>query len=262
MEMSSLICEKRDYVTYITLNRPERRNALSEEMMTELVSAMRQAGADSEVRVIVLKGAGEKAFCAGGDLEKMRQNADNGIMAIRQFTSKYAETISTFAEVGKPVIAAVHGYALAGGCGIAAASDLTIVAENAVFGFPEINVGWWPGIVTAPLIRLIGMKRAMELFYTGRHIDAQEALGIGLVNRVVPTAELDQEVEKLAQTIASRNPVAIKLGRESLYTVQDMEYFNSIKYLREIVTILANSHDTVEGISSFLEKRKPEWKGY
>lgn len=260
--MSSLICEKRDLVSYITLNRPDRRNALSEEMMTELLLALRQAEADSEVRVIVIKGAGEKAFCAGGDLEKMRQNMDKGIMAIRQFTSKYAETISAFAEVGKPIIAAVHGYALAGGCGIAAASDLTLAAENAVFGFPEISVGWWPGIVTAPLIRLIGIKRAMELFYTGRQINAQEALGMGLINRVVPTAELYQEAEKLAQIIASRNPVALKLGRESLYTVQDMEYLKSISYLREIVTVLASSHDTREGISSFLEKRKPEWKGY
>lgn len=262
MEMSSLICEKRDYVTYITLNRPEVRNALSEELMTELILALREAGADPEVRVIVLKGAGDKAFCAGGDLAKIRENIDKGVIAVRQYTSKFAEVILTVAEVGKPVIAAVHGYALAGGCGLAAACDLTLAAENAVFGIPEINVGFWGGIITAPIIKLIGMKRAMELFYTGRHFGAQEALTMGLINRVVPTAKLDQEAEKLAQTIASKNPVAIKLGRESFYTVQDMEYLKSIKYLREIVTVLANSHDTGEGISSFLEKRKPEWKGY
>lgn len=252
--------EEKDHVAVITLNRPEVNNALNAGLMEEIVRALKESGKNPEMRVIVIRGAGDKAFCAGADLGGVGEKSGS-VIEMRAHLSKYAGLITALAEVGKPTIAAVQGYALAGGCGLAAACDLTIASEKARFGVPEINVGLWGMIITAPIFRAVGMKKGLELFYTGKHIDAYEAEKIGLVNKVAPHDSLLEETMSMAGELASKSPLAMAMGREAYYTSRDMEYFKAVRYLREMVTPLACSEDCREGIAAFKEKRKPRWQG-
>jgi len=194
------------------------------------------------------------------DLGKLGDNQDD-VIAFRSDFKVFSDLLYALSQVGKPTISAVQGYALAGGCGLAAACDLTIAAENARFGLSEITVGFWPMIITAPVFRAVGMKNGLELCYTGKRIDAREARRIGMVNRVVSNESFEKEVMDLARELASKNPVAMRMGREAYYLTRDMEYGNALKYLSEVVVTLASSEGCKEGIAAFLEKRKPEWKG-
>lgn len=261
MEYRNLIIKKKGNIAEITLNRPHVQNALNEDLMAEIVNALKQSDCDSHVRVIMLKGAGDKAFSAGGDLEKLREKARENSISARKYTSNYANLMLVLREITKPVIAVVQGYALAGGFGLAVACDLTIASEKARLGSTEINIGFWGAMISAPIVRTVGLKKAMELFYTGRIIDGMEAERIGLVNKVVPHDRLEPEADALAETIASKSPLAIKMGREMFLNAQDMEYEKSIKYLREMATILVGSHDAYEGFTAFFEKRQPKWLG-
>lgn len=260
MAYQFMLYEVANHIANITLNRPEVRNSLSAELMEEIIQALAASKRDPEVRVVVIRGAGGKAFCAGADLGKVGEKSSN-IIEMRAHLSKYADLILALADVGKPTVAAVQGYALAGGCGLAVACDLTIASEKAKFGVPEVNVGLWGMIITAPIFRAVSMKKGLELFYTGKHIDAYEAEKIGMVNKVVPHESLAEETLSLARELASKSPLAMRMGREAYYTSRDMEYTKAVKYLREMVTPLACSEDCREGITAFLEKRKPQWKG-
>lgn len=260
MAYQHMLYEMTGHIATITLNRPEVRNSLNAELMEEIIQALMVCKKDPEVRVIVIRGAGDKAFCAGADLGKVSEKSGN-IIEARVHLGKYADVILALVDVGKPTIAAVQGYALAGGCGLAVACDLTIASERAKFGVPEVNVGLWGMIITAPIFRAVGMKKGLELFYTGKHIDAYEAEKIGMVNRVVPPESLADEVMDLARELAAKSPLAMRMGREAYYTARDMEYTKAIKYLREMATPLSCSEDCREGIAAFKEKRKPQWKG-
>src|SRR5580765_1877692 len=191
-------------VATITINRPDRRNALSWQVMTELRDAFEVAKQDDDVRVVVLTGAGDKAFCAGADLTGMA--ADAGWAALHDARGELARLFRAMWELGKPIIARVRGYALAGGFGLCLACDFVIAADDAQFGTPEINVGLWPFMITVPLMRSMPPKVALELMMTGRRVDATEAQRIGFVTRVVPVAELDASVAELAATLASKSP--------------------------------------------------------
>ena len=256
-----LLYEVVDNIAILTMNRPEVRNSLNEELIIELINSLKRAGEEKEVRVIVLRSAGDKAFCAGADLGKLGERSSANIIELRSYLGKYAILLRTFVEVGKPIIAAVQGYALAGGCGLAVACDLTVASEKAIFGVPEINIGFWEMMITAPVFRAIGMKKGLELFYTGKQIDAFEAERIGMVNKVVPQDSFENAVMNLAKELASKSPIAMSMGREAFYTTRDMEYGKAVKYLSEMVPILASTDDLREGISAFREKRKPKWKG-
>jgi len=260
MNFQNIVLNISENVGYLTINRPEARNALDECTLNEIVDALNQFNNDSEVRVIQIQGTGDKAFCAGGDLKNMMKNMEENSITIERFTGNYAKLIDALIHSKKPTIAVVQGYALAGGCGLAAVCDITLASEKATFGIPEINLGIWGAIISAPLVRIIGLKKAMELLYTGRMVKAEEAFKIGLVNRVVPHEDLEKEAKLLSYNIASKSPLAISMGREALINTQDMELMKSIKYLQYMVTILMGSEDAKEGISSFLEKRKPIWK--
>lgn len=258
--MALIKVERTDGIATVTLNRPEVKNALSAELMTELTEAIKALGQDAETRVIVLTGAGD-SFSAGGDLARMKQTRAEGSIAMQALVNVYADLILAVSRSVRPVVAAVHGYALAGGCGLAAACDITLAAEDARFGLPEINVGIWAAVASVPIYRLIGPKQTAELLYTGRRFSAAEAQRLGLVNQVVPPAELQQRALALAGEIAAKSPVAIRLGRESLQMVRDLEYEAAIRHVREVVTVLSGSADAAEGLAAFAEKRAPVWSG-
>jgi enoyl-CoA hydratase/carnithine racemase len=246
-------------VARITLNRPQVRNALSRTMVAELEAALAAAETDPTARVIVLAGAGERAFCAGADL---RGVGDRGTtLQARESFGGLARILESMARMRTPVIAQVHGYALAGGCGLAAGCDLVLAADDAVFGLPEITVGLLPLVVMAPILRAVGRKRGLLMILSGEPVSAREAFEMGLVSRVVPRAELEAETTALAARLASFSPVAVALAKEAASTIQDMEYGKSLRYLRELITLVGLSDDAKEGIAAFFARRPPEWKG-
>jgi enoyl-CoA hydratase/carnithine racemase len=254
-----LLVEAADGVARVTLNRPEVRNALNEALLRELEAALRRLEDDPAARVVVLRGAGERAFCAGADLKRV---ADRGTtLQARESFGGLGRILEHMARMRTPVIAQVHGYALAGGCGLAAGADIVVAAEDAVFGLPEIKIGLLPLIVMAPILRAVGRKRGLLMILTGEPVPAREAYEMGLVSRVVPREELDGAVEGLARTLAGYSPAALGLAKEAAGMVPDMEYGAALRYLRELITLVALSDDAREGIAAFFEKRPPRFTG-
>jgi enoyl-CoA hydratase/carnithine racemase len=252
-EYATILVDDRGPVGRITLNRPDKRNPIGPATCGELVAALAAIKSNSNVRVVILTGAGA-VFSAGGDLSAMTQAQDGP-------TASLVDLFTTMHELGKPIIAMVNGPALAGGLGLMVACDLVIAADNAVFGTTEIAVGLWPMMITAEITRSVGRKKTLEMMLTGRKLDAAEAVACGLVNRVVPAAELDAETTKLANELAERSPAAIKLGLLAFYRSQDMELEPQLRYLQAELGRVLSLEDAREGITAFLQKRKPEWKG-
>jgi len=246
-------------IATITINRPERRNALSWQVMTELRDAFEVAKADATVHVVVLTGAGDRAFCAGADLTGMADDA--GWADLHDARGELARLFRAMWELGKPTIARVRGYALAGGFGLCLACDLVVAADDAQFGTPEIDVGLWPYMITVPLVRSMAPKKALELMMTGRRVGAEEADRIGFVTRVVPVDELDGAVDELASTLAAKPGAVMKLGRDSFYAVWDESAEAALRLLHPMLTITTATEDAAEGIAAFAEKRSPQWKG-
>jgi enoyl-CoA hydratase/carnithine racemase len=251
--------EVADGVARVTLNRPEVRNALNAAMLSELERSLRRLEEDPAARVVVLRGAGDRAFCAGADLTHV---ADRGTtLQARESFGGLARILELMARMRTPVVAQVHGYALAGGCGLAAGADIVVAADDAVFGLPEIKVGLLPLIVMAPILRAVGRKRGMLMILSGEPVTAREACEMGLVSRVVPRAELETAVGALARTLAAYSPAALGLAKEAAATAPGMEYGAALRYLRELLTLVALSDDAREGIAAFLEKRPPRFTG-
>jgi enoyl-CoA hydratase/carnithine racemase len=255
----TLLVEVRDGVGTLTLNRPEARNALNQTVIGELGDALANLEGDAETRVVILRGAGERAFCAGADLKGMFRAGS--ILDAREQYAGLARILEAIPRMRVPVIAQVQGYALAGGCGLAAACDLVIAAEDARFGLPEIKLGLLPLMVLAPILRAASPKRVLELVLTGRELPASEALEIGLVTRVVPRIELDGTVAGIARTLAALSPATLAVGKEAFYRSLDLPYAQALAQLRDLLTIVARSEDAQEGIAAFLEKRPPHWRG-
>jgi enoyl-CoA hydratase/carnithine racemase len=254
-----LLVEVADGVARVTLNRPEVRNALNEALLRELESALRRLEDDPAARVVVLRGAGDRAFCAGADLRKV---ADRGTtLQARESFGGLGRILEHMARMRTPVVAQVHGHALAGGCGLAAGADIVVAADDATFGLPEIKIGLLPLIVMAPILRAVGRKRGLLMILTGEPVSAREAYEMGLVSRVVPRADLDGAVDALARTLAGYSPTALGLAKEAAGMVPDMEYGAALRYLRELITLVALSDDAREGIAAFFEKRPPRFTG-
>jgi enoyl-CoA hydratase/carnithine racemase len=248
-------------IARLTIDRPERRNAMSFSVMQGLRDGIAAAKADDRVRVVVLTGAGEKAFCAGADLGGGGIAGTEGHTAAHEGRGLLADLFREMWDLGKPTIARVRGYALAGGFGLALACDFVVAADDAQFGTPEVNVGLWPYMITVPLLRSMPPKTVLELMMTGRRVDAIEAERIGFVMRVVPVPELDAAVDELAAQLASKSPLILKWGRQSFYRVLDMPPDDALDYLQAMLTITSHSEDTAEGVAAFAEKRDPKWKG-
>jgi enoyl-CoA hydratase/carnithine racemase len=252
-EYATIVVDAAGPIARLTLNRPDKKNPISPAMCGELVVALGAIKADPAVRVVVLTGAGT-VFSAGGDLSAMQQ-AQGGPMAT------LVELLTTMHELGKPIIAMVNGHALAGGLGLMVACDLVVAAATARFGTTEIAVGLWPMMITAEISRSVGRKKTLEMMLTGRQLTAAEALACGLVNQVVAPEALEATTLALATEIADRSPAAIALGLKAFYRSQDMEFEPQLRYLQaELGRVLA-LEDAAEGISAFLGKRKPVWKG-
>jgi len=248
-------------VRTLTIDREDRRNALDRQTLDELEAAFVAAGADPGVKVIVLRGAGERAFCAGADLAEVLEHET--IDANRRHFDGVARVIQAMHAAGAPVVARVQGFALAGGCGLAVAADFTLASESAVLGLPEIGIGLLPMVVSAPIYRATGSRKTvLDLVLTGRRVDAREALSLGLVTRVVPDADLDLEVTKLTTQLASLSPALVRLGKEAVYTMCEMEYSTALRYLREMIVLTAQTDDAKEGLRAFFEKRNPRWTGH
>jgi enoyl-CoA hydratase/carnithine racemase len=246
-------------VATITLNRVERRNALTWTMIQRLREVAEAFSMDDSVRVVVLTGAGDKAFCAGADLTGMA--AGTGHLELHDSRGDLAELFRALWHLGKPTIAKVRGYALAGGMGLALACDLVVAADDAQFGTPEIDVGLWPFVITVPLVRSMPPKKALELMMTGRRVGAEEAERIGFVTRVVPVAELDATVGELAVDLATKSPAVMRLGRDSFYAVWDQHADDALRLLHTMLTVTTATEDAAEGIAAFVEKRPPRWTG-
>jgi enoyl-CoA hydratase/carnithine racemase len=246
-------------VATLTINRPDRRNALSWEVIGLLRTEVARAKLDPEVRVVVLTGAGDKAFCAGADLGGMADGAS--FLELHEGRGELAGLFDDLWSLGKPTIARVRGYALAGGFGLALACDLVVAADDAQFGTPEIDVGLWPYMITVPLCRSMPPKKALELMLTGRRVNAAEAERIGFVTRVVAVDELDAAVAELAASLAAKSPVVMKLGRDSFYRVWDAEAAQALALLHTQLTLTTLTEDAREGLAAFAEKRPPRWTG-
>ncbi|MEA2614311.1 MAG: hypothetical protein QOE72_94 [Chloroflexota bacterium] len=259
MELTTVLYETLDGVATVTLNRPERRNALSTTLLRELLTALGAARDDPEVRVVILTGAGDRAFCAGADLGGLAAGA--GPIELHEERRHFVEVFTLITRMGKPVIGCINGHALAGGFGLALSCDLLVAADTATFGTPEINVGLWPMMVMAIIGRNLPPKRAMELYMTGERIDAQTALSWGLVNRVVPLAEVRRVAWELARGLTEKSPLLMRLGRDAFFAIADLDFESALTVLHSQLTVLTLSEDAAEGTRAFLEKRRPDFKG-
>jgi len=257
--MSELILvETQDGVATLTLNRPKRRNALSPELLQALIDGLITIKRDKDARVVVITGAGDKAFCAGGDLGSQ---VGSGLLELHNNRRNFSDLFETMFQLGKPIISRVQGACLGGGLGLMLASDLAVASDNATFGTPEIKVGLFPMMIMTLIFRNIGRKKATELMLTGKRIDAAEAERIGLINHVVPLEELDDAVHSLATKVASFSPAVLQLGRDAIYQTMDMPINDGMQYLRSQLTLNTMLEDAAVGIGAFLTKQTPEWKG-
>jgi len=253
--------DAKDRIGTITLSREERRNTISPTMITELSDALKQYDDDPNIMAIVLTGAGSRAFCAGADFAEA-MGATASLLDRHEEQRRFAELLKMIKGLQKPLLGRVNGHALGGGLGLACACDIVIAAEDCRFGTPEINVGLFPYIIMAILLRSASSpKRLLELMLTGERLDAKEAQQLGLVNHVVPREQLDEKVGEVSKKIASKSPAVLRLGRRAFYTMRDMEYEKALEYLASVLAINTMAEDIVEGVAAFLEKREPQWKG-
>ncbi|HEV2415241.1 MAG TPA: enoyl-CoA hydratase-related protein [Candidatus Dormibacteraeota bacterium] len=257
-ELEQVDLQLHGHVATVTLNRPDQRNPLSATMLRDLASAFRWCKDEPEVRVTILTGAG-RVFCAGADLSTF----DGEMTAVEKFRSRdlFVDLFVLMSELGKPIVGRINGHALAGGFGLACSCDILVAVDTAAFGTPEINVGIWPMMIQAILSRSIPRKVLLEMEMLGNRWTAAQLQALGIVNRVVPQGQLDSTVAEIAEQLAKKSPVAMRLGRDSFYRQQDMDFRAAMHYLHGQFLLVSQTEDSREGIKAFFEKREPDFKG-
>jgi enoyl-CoA hydratase/carnithine racemase len=246
-------------VATIALDQPQTRNALSNELLSDLIAALESARDDASVRCVVLTSTHEKVFSSGGNLAGFA--AEVPLIHKHWGLEHFTRVFRLFGELGKPSICAANGHVLAGALGIALACDLIVAREDVRFGTPEINVGVFPFMIMALIYRNVGRKKTNELLLLGEQISAHEAAQIGIVNRVVPGEEFDAAVTDWAEKLAKKSPVMMRLGKDAIYRQQDMAFVDALDFLRSQLTIAFSTQDIQEGVKAFFEKRDPVWTG-
>jgi enoyl-CoA hydratase len=246
-------------VATIELNDPSTRNALSTELLDALIGAFRRARDDEAVRCVVLASTHERTFSSGANLGGF--GSDAPLVAKHDGSARFVELFQLIGQLGKPSVVKAGGHVLAGALGIVLACDLVVASESASFGTPEIGIGAFPFMIMAIIYRNVGRKKTNELLLLGERIDAREAERIGIVNRVVPDAELDGAVAEWAGKLASRSPLIMRLGKDAMYRQMDMAFAEALDFLRANLTIAQSTDDLLEGVTAFFEKRDPVWTG-
>jgi enoyl-CoA hydratase/carnithine racemase len=245
-------------MTTVTLNNPARKNAIGIQMVWELLHALAESSKREATRVVVLTGEGE-AFCAGGDFSQMTSAETDGASVPQN--GDYSELLHAMLNFEKPIIARIVGPAMGGGLGLAACATFALAEPSATLGTPEINVGLFPMMIMAVLSRIVPRRKLMEMMLLGQKMSAEEALGVGLLSRVVPRDRLDDEVRALGETLASKSPVALRLGMRAFRKQDDMAIEAALPMLRDALAEVLATDDAREGLMAFLEKRKPVWTG-
>jgi len=260
MDYQTIRFETKNGIAYVTLNRPEVMNARNRQMREEIIGAMTEIRGDPAVKVVILTGAGDKSFSAGRDLKEAAQ-AKTGVVAGRQQKLEVGDT-EMIARLTKPVIAAINGYALGGGCEMVLACDIRVAVEDAKLGLTEVSRGMIPGSGgTQRLSRIVGLGKALELILTGGVVDAHEAYRIGLVNRVVPRSQLMAAAEEYAQGIVTKAPLAVIFAKEAVRKGFEMPLEDGLRLETDLSALLGTTEDIKEGARAFVEKRAPQWKG-
>jgi enoyl-CoA hydratase len=255
-EVNELLVEREGHVLRCTINREDRRNALSAGVARGLVRAFKDADLDPTIRVIVVTAAGEKVFCAGGDLA-----ADFSGDGVEGGVQGFADLVTTMDGLGTPLVARVNGHCMGGGMGLMLGCDLAVACDDVEFATPEVKIGLFPMMIAPLVIRHAGWKRGMEMLFTGRRIGAKEAESLGLVNRAVPRSELNAAVSEIVEAVLANGPAAISLGRRALARVRNLPVEAATEYLGKQLLEVIKTEDASEGIQAFFQKRRPEWKG-
>lgn len=259
MGFTTLRYDVQDHVATIAMDRPEARNALSDELLDDLLSAFARARSDDDVRVVVLTSTHEKVFSAGGDLKGF--TAEDPLVHKHFASERFVALFQAIGGLGKPTLCAANGHVLAGALGVALACDLIIAKQSTRFGTPEINVGVFPFMIMALIYRNVGRKKTNELLLLGEQISAAEAERIGIVNKVVPDAEFDAAVADWAGKLAAKSPLLMRMGKAAMYRQQDMAFADALEYLHAQLSLAFSTDDIKEGVTAFMDKREPVWTG-
>lgn len=257
--LTEALLETAGGVATITLNRPEQRNPLSAAMMRDLSAALEWCKTEPAISVVILTGAGDRAFCAGADLGGF--GAPQPPLELHHGRHALVDLFVQMDQLGKPIVGRINGHALAGGFGLACACDLLVAVDTATFGTPEINVGVWPMMIQAVLSRNLPRKVLLEMVMLGDRWSATQLQQYGLVNRVVTAERLDDETQALAARLAEKSTAIMRLGRDSFYVQQDMAFRAALEYLQSLVTLVTLTEDSAEGRKAFFEKRPPKYTG-
>jgi len=258
MPEEELLYRVQNDVAYFTINREAKRNSISREVIDLCMEYLYKAEQDDKVRVVCVTGAGDRAFCSGADLGGSL--VEDALEGSNRFHN-YANLLKRIASFPKPTVAKVNGYCLAGGMGFMLACDIVIAAEHSKFGTPEVNVGLWPMMIGALIFRNVTRKKAVEMILLGEKIIASDAERMGLITRVAPADKLDEAVSDVLTKLSKKSPIGMKIGKEAFYKADDMFFEEALDFLADKLGDVASTEDAVEGITAFIQKRDPVFKG-